>query len=194
VGYHGGMNMPPSHSSVSRLRQVAGALFATAIVATTFAAQPAVRTEERVVITKPAIKRADRDFMEKAAKAGMEEVQISRVAAERTTNPDVKRLAQMIVADHTDANEELAALAAAKGVALPAKDHVFEEKWAKHKAADFDRDYLDKMVNAHEDAVKLFEREAKNGEDAEAVAFARKRLTGLQHHLQQAIDLKRVLK
>jgi putative membrane protein len=190
----GAMNTTPSHRPASRIRLIASALAAGAIVATTFAAQPAVRTEERVVITKPAIKRADKDFMEKAAKAGMEEVQISRVAAERTTNPDVKRLAQMIVAGHADANEELAALAAAKGVALPAKDNVFEDKWAKHKASDFDRDYLDKMVNAHEDAVKLFERQAKNGEDPEAVAFARKHLASLQHHLQQAIDLKRALK
>ncbi len=169
------------------------AILAAAVTAGSYAAQPAVRTENGVVV-KPAIKRADRDFLEKAAKAGMEEVEISRVAAARTTNPDVKRLAQMIVADHEGANDELATLAAAKAVALPAKDVAPQNSWAKHKADSFDRDYLDKMVNAHEDAVKLFDRQAKNGEDTDTVAFARKHLASLQHHLQQAIDLKRLLK
>jgi putative membrane protein len=192
------MNITPSLKSAARFHLLVAATAMIAASTAAFAAQSTTvrtdRTDDRVVVTKPAIKRADRDFFEKAAKASMEEVQISRVAAERSSNPDVKRLAQMIIDDHQGANEELASLAANKGVALPAKDTAFEDKWTKHKASDFDRDYLDKMVNAHEDAVKLFEREAKNGDDAEAVAFARKHLAALQHHLQQAVDLKRLLK
>lgn len=175
-------------------RLVAGAGLACLMLGVAEAAQPAVRTDANGVVVRPALKRADRDFFEKAAKAGMEEVQISRVAAQRSSNPNVKQLAQMIIADHEGANQELASLAANKNVALPAKDEAPTDKWAKHKADDFDRDYLDKMVNAHEDAVKLFDRQARNGEDPEAVAFARQYLPALQHHLQQALDLKKALK
>jgi putative membrane protein len=188
------MNSNPCFSVVRTARLLAGAGAAVFLLGVSHAAQPVVRTEDNVVVARPALKRADRDFMEKAAKAGMEEVEISRVAAARTSNPNVKELAQMIVADHEGANEELATLAAAKNVSLPAKDAAFAEKWSKHKASDFDRDYLDKMVNAHEDAVKLFDRQARNGDDPEAVAFARKHLPALQHHLQQALDLKKALK
>jgi putative membrane protein len=158
------------------------------------AAQPTVRSDEPAVTARPALKRSDRDFLEKAAKAGMEEVQISQVAAERSSNPNVKQLAQTIIADHESANQELTALAATKNVALPAKDATPADKWTKHKADDFDRDYLEKMINAHEDNVKLFDRQARNGDDPEAVAFARKHLPDLQHHLQQALDLKKALK
>ena len=146
----------------------------------------------RAVQTEPALKHGDRNFIEKAAKSGLEEVEISRIAATRTSNPDVKRFAQMIIADHESAHEELGALASIKGVNLPAKENA--ERWAKRDAKNFDREYIDKMVSDHDDAVKMFEKQAKDGNDVETVAFARKHLPKLQSHLQQATDLKRMLK
>jgi putative membrane protein len=151
-----------------------------------------VTSDVRVVDPAHPLKHADREFMEKAAKSSMAEVQISRVAAERTTNPEVKRFAQMMIDDHSSATEQLAALASNRGVALPAKDPN-PDRWEKRDAKNFDKDYIDKMVSDHEDVVKLFEREANKGEDAETVTFARKHLPKLQQHLQQALDLKRVL-
>ncbi len=138
------------------------------------------------------LKKADRDFIERAAKASMSEVQISRVAAARTSNPDVRRFAQMMVEDHENANEQLMALASSLSVTLPAKDP-HPAKWEKHDAKDFDKDYLDKMVADHEEVVKLFSEHAKDGHDVGTVAFARKHLPKMQQHLQHAIDLKRVL-
>ena len=151
-----------------------------------------VARDVRVVETARSLKKADRDFLEKSAKASMSEVQISRVAASRTTNPDVKRFAQMMVDDHENAAEQLAALASGRGVSLPAKDP-HPDKWEKRDAKNFDKEYLDKMVSDHEDVVKLFEKQSKNGEDAETVAFARKHLPKMQEHLQHALDLKRML-
>src|SRR5439155_14015108 len=107
----------------------------------------------RVVEPARPMKKMDRDFFEKAAKAGMSEVAISRVAATRTSNPEVRRLAQMMIEDHEKAGEELATLAANCGVPLPAKD-TRSEKWEKHDAKSFDKDYLAKMVSDHEEVVK----------------------------------------
>lgn len=152
---------------------------------------PAVR-DVRVVEPVRPLKKIDRDFFEKAAKASMSEVQISRIAAARTTNPDVKRFAQMMIEDHEGATEQLAALASSRGVSLPAKDP-HPDKWEKRDAKNFDKDYLEKMVSDHEDVVKLFEKQSKNGDDPDAIAFARKQLPKMQEHLQHALDLKRVL-
>lgn len=146
----------------------------------------------RVVETVRPLKKDDRAFMEKAAKASMSEVAISRVAAARTSNPDVRRFAQSMIDDHDRANEELSSLAAARGISLPAKDP-HPDKWEKRDAKDFDKEYLEKMISDHEDVVKLFAKHAKDGDDAEAVAFARKHLPRMQAHLQHAIDLKRAL-
>ena len=151
-----------------------------------------VNRDVRVVETNRVLKKADRDFMEKAAKTSMSEVAISRVAAARTSNPDVKRFAQMMVEDHEAAVEQMADLARGRGVSLPAKDP-HPDKWEKRAAKDFDREYLDQMVDDHESVVKLFEKQARDGEDVETVAYARKHLPKLQAHLQQALDLKRAL-
>jgi len=163
----------------------------------TTSAQTAVR-DDRVLpardvrVVEGSLKKTDRDFMEKAAKASMSEVAISRVAAARTSNPEVRKFAQMMIDDHESAMEQLSRLAGARGVALPAKDP-YPDKWEKRDAKNFDQEYLDQMVDDHENAVKLFEKQSKDGEDTDAVAYARKQLPKMQQHLQHAIDLKRAL-
>jgi putative membrane protein len=151
-----------------------------------------VTTDVRVVDPAHPLKHSDREFVEKAAKSSMSEVLISRVAVERTTNPEVKRFAQTMIDDHTSASEQLATLASNRGLALPAKDPN-PDRWEKRDAKNFDKEYIEKMVSDHEDAVKLFEKQANKGEDADTVAFARKHLPKLQKHLQAALDLKRML-
>jgi putative membrane protein len=143
--------------------------------------------------SRPALKQVDRHFLDNAVKSSMEEVEISRVAVERTSNPKVRDFAQMIVSDHENANEVLTSIATGRGVSVPAKNNE-ASTWTKKDAKSFDKDYIDKMVSAHEDAVKLFQKEATDGDDPEAVAFARKTLPKLQHHLEQANDLKRLMK
>jgi len=192
------MNTRPfSHASqLVSAALIAGAALPIALCAqaTSRELEPAPSTRDvRVVDSSKPMKKMDRDFFDKAAKAGMSEIAISRVAASRTSNPDVRKLAQMMIEDHEKAGEELATLAANCGVSLPAKDP-HPAKWEKHDAKKFDKDYLAKMVSDHEDVVKLFEKYAKDGNDPDAVAFARKHLPKLQAHLQHAVDLKRVLK
>jgi putative membrane protein len=180
----------PTHVRIAA--GVAAVFLAAAAQAASPRTDPAPIVRDRTVQAEPALKRADRTFIEKAAKAGLDEVEISRVAATRTSNPDVKRFAQMIIADHEAAHEELGALASMKGVNLPAKETA--ERWEKRDAKSFDREYIDKMVADHDNTVKMFEKHATDGTDLETVAYARKHLPKLQSHLQQASDLKRMLK
>jgi putative membrane protein len=140
------------------------------------------------------VKRGDRDFVEKAAKSGMEEVDISRIAAERTSNSSVKSFAQMMVSDHSAANEKLTSLATGKAIKLPAQDTSVSGKWAKRDSKDFDQEYVDKMVSDHKEAVDLFQKEADKGTDPELQAFARDTLPKLQHHLEMAMDLQKTVK
>lgn len=139
------------------------------------------------------MKHHDHEFLEDAAKSGMEEVSISRVAVDRSANPQVKEFAQMMVSDHTGANTKVIALASAKGVTLPA-DKTDVEKWQKRDAKDFDQEYVDKMVSDHKRVVDLFEKEAKKGEDAELRAFAQTTLPTLLAHLDKAKELKKTVK
>jgi putative membrane protein len=139
------------------------------------------------------LKHRDHEFVEKAAKSGLEEVAISKVAVDRAQNPEVKSFAQMMVSDHTDANTQLSALAAQKGVTLPL-DKTNVEKWSTRSANGFDEEYIDKMVSDHKDAVELFEKEAKKGEDPDLKSFAEKTLPTLMAHYDKVKGLKKALK
>lgn len=123
----------------------------------------------------------------------MEEVSISRVALERTQNPQVKQFAQMMIDDHTAANDKLTSLASNKGVTLP-MDKTNVEKWSQRSAKDFDQEYVDKMVSDHKDAVELFEKESLKGTDSDLKSFAADTLPKLQMHLDHAKQLKQQLK
>ncbi|TCD27043.1 DUF4142 domain-containing protein [Pedobacter psychrodurus] len=58
-------------------------------------------------------------FLQRAALAGMKEVLIGEIAANKAVGKKVKAFGQMMVAEHIKANEELRALAKLKKVDLP---------------------------------------------------------------------------
>ncbi|HTH51679.1 MAG TPA: DUF4142 domain-containing protein [Pyrinomonadaceae bacterium] len=133
------------------------------------------------------------DFVKDAAQGGMAEVEMGKLAASKAKDPEVKKFGQMMVTDHTAAGNELKALAGKKNMQLPAdmgshKDDVDDLS----KSTDFDKDYVDAMVDDHETDVKMFERFSQNGSDPELKAFAAKTLPTLQKHLDaiKAIQAK----
>lgn len=130
------------------------------------------------------------DFAVKAANAGMMEVDLGNWAKDHAVRKDVKDFGAMMVADHTQANDELKAIAASKNITLPAevsddaKKHI--EDMQNMKGSDFDKHYVNMMVDDHKDAIDLFEKAAKNSTDADLKAFAEKTLPTLRKH-QDAI-------
>ncbi len=169
-------------------------LLVTLSLSTTLPAQnPQPGSPTRNDMTTQNLSRSDRDFLEKAAKSGMEEVEISQIVSTRLSNSQVRELAGMMVKDHTTVNSELTNLAARKGVALPSDMMKATEKWSTKAVDDLAQDYLEALQDDHQEAVKLFEKASKS-EDAEIAAFAMKHLPSLQRHLQMVNDLKQTMK
>lgn len=77
----------------------------------------ALGTASTVALGADAISAAD--FTKKAGEAGVAEVEMGKLGAAKASNADVKAFAQKMVADHTKANKELAAVAKAKGLEVP---------------------------------------------------------------------------
>ena len=140
----------------------------------------------------------DRKFVDEAAGGGMAEVRFSQLAVEKSTNPAVKEFAQSMVADHTKANDELKALATAKSVPVPGElPKVAQRKYddlSKVASAKFDKEYMATMLDDHKKTVRLFEKEAKSGDDAELKAWADKTLPTLKHHLEMVQTLEKDVK
>jgi len=137
----------------------------------------------------------DSSFLKDAAEAGNAEVEGSRVALQQSSNADVKTFAQAMVDDHGKAGGELQSLAASKSVKVSDKPSLIKrgeiKMLSERKGASFDQHYADSIgVKAHEDAVRLFQKEADKGTDADVKAWAAKTLPTLQRHLEMARALK----
>ena len=125
-------------------------------------------------------------FMTEAAKGGMAEVELSKLATSKSQNAEVKKFAQKMIEDHTNANAELKQLAGKKTVTLPteldAAHNATKDKLSGLTGAEFDKEYVSAMVADHEKSVSLFKAQADGGTDADAKAFAAKTLPKLQMH------------
>jgi len=140
--------------------------------------------------------RNDQQFVRKAARSGMAEVQLGRLGQERASNPRVKAFAERMVSDHGAANEELLALARKKGIDEMPKEIDGEHRRAAERmqrlnGVAFDRAFMRQMAEDHRKAVSEFERAAKRDDgDADIKAFAAAKLPTLQEHLRHAEGLR----
>lgn len=120
----------------------------------------------------------DKLFMRKAAKGGMMEVAMGKLASERGQNADVKKFGDRMVADHSKANEELGSIVEKKGVKLPSKKP--SATWKS------DKDYMNAMVKDHEKDLDEFQKEAREGNDPDIKGFAERTAKIVQEHLDLA--------
>jgi putative membrane protein len=135
----------------------------------------------------------DKKFVMDAAHDGVAEVALAKVAAAKAASPEVKSYAEMLMNDHTKANNELKELAQSKGITVPeelAPQHkALHSRLEKLSGEQFDRAYMEAMVKDHRKAVALFKRESTSGKDPDLKGFASKTVPTLEHHLKQAQDL-----
>ena len=142
---------------------------------------------------------ADQKFMMMAATGGMAEVEMARLALQRSANESVKQFAQKMIDDHTAAGEELKQVASTKGITLPmqpdARQMAMMAKMQRLSGAEFDMMYVKEAgVKAHQDMEKLFTKESMSGKDTDAKAFASKTLPTVRMHLQMARDMMASMK
>lgn len=158
--------------------------------ATAFFAAFAVLTAMNAGTALAAVSAADKTFATEAAQGGLAEVEMSQLALQKQTSPQVKQFAQRMVTDHTKANDELMQLATSEQMDLPSQVD------AKHRSAmqrlqglngtAFDSAYMQDMLQDHQQVVALFQKQARSGSDPGLKAFAQKYLPVLQQHLQMA--------
>ena len=128
----------------------------------------------------------DKTFMKKAAKGGMMEVTMGKMAEQNAQSDDVKSFGKRMVTDHSKANDELKSIASKKGFELPNKEHT--GKWTSDKV------YIDMMVKDHEKDLAEFKEEANSGSDPDVKKFADDTAKIVQEHLDAAKEIQGKLK
>ncbi len=144
--------------------------------------------------TASALHGRDRDFVMDAARGGLAEVELGKLAVAKGTSPDVKQFGQRMVDDHSRANDKLREVALSKGVTLPADmDRKSRDEYRKLDQLSgerFDRAYVDMMVKDHKKDVADFDHEVKRGNDPDVQRFASMTLPTLEEHLTMVKGLQ----
>jgi putative membrane protein len=126
----------------------------------------------------------------------MFEIESSKLAQAKG-NASEKTFASQMVTDHTKTSTELKGLVSSGKVKaeLPTEvDSSHQSKLDKLKGEngkDFSSDFDSMQLSAHKDAVSLFERYAKRGDNPDLKSWAGKTLPNLKHHLEMAQSLNR---
>jgi putative membrane protein len=134
------------------------------------------------------------DFVKEAATSDMLEIEVGKIAQSKG-NASEKKFADQMIADHTKTSTELKGLVSngdLKADIPSGLDDASKKKLDKLRDAkpeDFAGEYDPMQVSAHKDAVSLFERYAKGGDNPKLKDWAGKTLPALQHHLEMAQEL-----
>lgn len=128
----------------------------------------------------------DMNFIKEAAIGGLTEVELGRLAESNAQSSEVKQFGARMVQDHSAANQQLIAIATRKGVTPPTQldeHHTrMRDRLARLRGAEFDRAYMQMMVNDHDQDTKAFRHEAQTGIDHDIRQFARTTLSVIEQH------------
>jgi putative membrane protein len=128
-----------------------------------------------------ALTKQDQQFMQTAAAANLEEIEMGKMAQEHGQSAEVKHLGMMMVTDHTQANTELGAVAQKHQVKLANQ----APKSSLPSGSNFDQEWLKRMIPAHQRAISLFQTEIKQGSSSAVTGYANTTLPALQKHLRE---------
>jgi len=136
-------------------------------------------------------------FIHTAGIANTFEIQSSQLALQKTDNADVKQFAQQMINDHSKAGAKLAGIT--KDDNMPAPPTQLDSKHKKimgslqeKSGASFDSAYIQAQTKAHHEAVNLFAKYGRSGENPDLKQFASTTLPTLQNHLQHVERLSGV--
>ena len=139
----------------------------------------------------------DKQFMMEAGAGGNTEVMASKIALEKATNARVKMYANMMIADHTKAGDELKSLASQKSVTLPDsvmdKQHKDLDDLRGTSAKNFDKAYMKMMDKDHKETIAKFEMAAQKCDDSNVKGFASKTLPTLKMHEDSVMAIQKAL-
>jgi putative membrane protein len=171
---------------------VTSAAVATLFVAAAVSAQSI--GEKTGVNSALGVSPSTQDFVTEAANSDILEIAAAQVA-QKIGNADEKKFAAQMIADHGKTSSELKGMVSSGEVkadiptALDKSSEAKLDKLRDGKPSDFASEYDPMQVSAHKDAVSLFERYAKSGDNAKLKDWAGKTLPTLRHHLEMAENL-----
>ena len=136
-------------------------------------------------------------FYTKAAVGGILEVKLGEMAALKGIDSKVKEFGALMVKDHGKANTTLQTIAVSKKIMLPTllpeKEQMHVDAMGKMTGKDFDKHYIEMMVEDHVKDIELFKKGVSDT-DASISKFSKMILPIVEGHHKMAVGIKAVIK
>jgi putative membrane protein len=132
------------------------------------------------------------EFVPTATSSNLFEIESSRLALQRSRDPEVRRFAQQMIRDHNAASRRMTSVVRRAGLPTPppAMNAKHQQMLATVQAApNFDAAYVNAQLMAHQEAVALFTSYSQNGDVPQLAQFAGATLPVLEMHLEHVQSL-----
>jgi len=153
-------------------------------------------------------------FMTQAMEMNAAEVQLGRLAQTKAQDPRVKGYAEMMMNEHGQSMDRLrsgsgggtTSQQANNDIPLSQEHRQLQDRLSKLSGSDFDREYMNAMVNEHRKAITFFEQQSgrqnssqnrqKPGTETanDHTSMAQQMLPTLRQHLQEAQNIQKQLR
>jgi putative membrane protein len=182
------------HSGQKNSSEVADSANQKQIARADSANKAEIKASDSTLKAKQTLQEGASKFLVKSYESGMFEMQLSQLAATHALEPEVKTLASDLIAAHTDINEKMKAIAVSANFILPValdKDHQKDlDDMAKLNGADFDKKYINTIVDGHEKSVSNYKDAYKDLSPGDTKTFAGETLPKIEDHLAMAKKVK----
>ena len=136
---------------------------------------------------------SDMVFLKQMAIGGRAEVELGKLAADRSGTKSIDDFGQRMAKDHGDANSKLASLARSAKVELPkdldAEHAAVRQQLQSLNGREFELRYVESQVKDHQKAVQLLIYEIGSGQHVGVRQFAADTLPAVMEHLEHAKQL-----
>jgi len=128
---------------------------------------------------------SDQNFVDRAALGTGTEVELGQLARTRAGSPAVRAFADRIITDHRQAHARLSRLQrSTQIVAMPVAPP--PNSLAALSGPQFDRSFIQDQIKNHQEAIQLFQAQARSGQDPRLRKYASDMLPMLYRNLQDA--------
>jgi putative membrane protein len=127
------------------------------------------------------------DYVVQAAAGNLAEIELAKTAQTKSADAEIKKMSGELIAAHTALLGEVKALAASKNISVPAaadEECVNKVKDLNEtKAEDFNKKWLDVMIDKHEKTIDKYESIQSKTDDAELKSWVTATIPKVKEHL-----------
>jgi putative membrane protein len=148
--------------------------------------------------TGTALAEKDAEFLSDVAASNMAEIKMGQLAQQKGNSQDVKDLGKMLETDHSAVLSEVRSFSSQHSVMLPGEEKAeakdMHNKLNEKTGKEFDKDWCEHMIDAHEKSINKFESAQNDAGNADLKSWAANTLPKLRTHLDKLKECKAKLK